>query len=486
MGVSKNIYGLFTKFKSVISKETFKIAFVSIFGMFIFFGTFNTYAQVLSPSWEGTKIFHNTASEADEDEDNMNSREGTEALNSAWTVFSLLAPELTSAEALAPDDRIPYDLRRGLLGLTDDAATAAYAMYPKISVYDHLAQQWVPGYNPGTVGIYAADSGYVALQSSGIDLLWIRVVNLSYILFVIIMIVAGFMIMFRHKLGGQTVVTLGTVLPRVIISLLLATFSFAIAGLVIDFVGFLNGFVAYVLGGADGVQPIYGLGNLMQGAIGGWDDLPKIFLKFAAFGVWKKDSAIGILNLIKEGFKFLINPVGQSLKIGFWGLLIGSVVIGIVFLGAIRVVIILFKSYFQLLLSVIIAPIQITLGAIPGNSKMIKNWFFSLLRSAMVFPVVLFIVNLPNILEGNLAVNLPSKLVFQEGDNTWFSNIDVAMIVELFFRVFVLFFAAQAPKFLEAVFPPDKSQAFAEAMGGAKTQMSKIPLIGKVFKEKRR
>jgi hypothetical protein len=35
--------------------------------------------------------------------------------------------------------------------------------------------------------------------------------------FVIVMIIAGFMIMVRNKIGGQTMVTLGNVLPNVLL-----------------------------------------------------------------------------------------------------------------------------------------------------------------------------------------------------------------------------------------------------------------------------
>ena len=58
--------------------------------------------------------------------------------------------------------------------------------------------------------------------------------NVSYFFFIIAFLAIGFMIMFRQKIGGQTVVTAQQALPRIIISLLAVTFSFAIAGFLID------------------------------------------------------------------------------------------------------------------------------------------------------------------------------------------------------------------------------------------------------------
>ena len=141
-----------------------------------------------------------------------------------------------------------------------------------------------------------------------------------------------------------------------------------------------------------------------------------------------------------------------------------------------------------MLLSIILAPIQITLAAIPGNSQLVKNWLFSLLRNTLVFPVVLFIVNIPNVLvDTDLMITLPAKLIYSDGQDFEVSGaVDVTRILTLFLRIFVLFYAAQAPKFLEAIFPPSTPEAFGAGVQGAKVSMSKIPLYGRIFREKKR
>lgn len=81
---------------------------------------------------------------------------------------------------------------------------------------------------------YAQDdsSGYQGLD--GIMSLWKGFRNLAYAVYVLIFVIIGFMIMFRTKLNPQTAVTLQLALPKLIITLLLITFSYAIAGLIID------------------------------------------------------------------------------------------------------------------------------------------------------------------------------------------------------------------------------------------------------------
>lgn len=496
MGISKKIYKIISRFKEIRDKRAIKFSIMTFLTFILFFFTFSTYAQEtmqkIKPSWDGTKEFHNTISGAgSKDEDNMNSREGLEVLNSGWTAVSLIAPELTEGGAdLGLNDNIPYDLKRGLLGMTEDASDALYANYPMINVPEHLAQQWVPGYKDDSTSLYAA-SGYEELSGTGINVFWAKVLNISYVIFVVIMIISGFMIMFRHKLGGQAIVTLGSVLPRVIVALIIATFSFAIAGLFIDLGGILCGIVAYVLDLGDQVVPISTLGGLMkavlQGGLGLTTTISGIIggIGIGSFiGAGVGSAAAGATG-IAGAIAAMSNPVGWTAVgvIGAIGIIICLVILGIVLFGAIKVLITLFKAYFSLLLSVILGPLQITMGAIPGNNRLITNWLLSIVRNVLVFPMVLFIVNLPNAIlaQGtDLNVSFPAKLV---GDNSGMNINATGWIFIAVLKIFVLYFAAQAPKFLESWFPANTSPAVKEGLGNVRDSMSKIPLVGGLFKK---
>lgn len=492
MGIAKKIYGIFLKIRAFSQRKSFKVSLITILSFIFFFLSLNTYAQEeveISPDWEGTKEFHNTMSGTEADEDNMNSRQGLEVLNAAWTGISLLAPELNeNYGSIINNDNIPYDLKRGLIGLADDAGTTVYAIYPTVNIPEHLAQQWVPGYKDGVTSLYAQSTtsghpnGYEELSSSGIAPLWTHILNISYVVFVVIMIIAGFMIMFRHKIGGQAMVTLGSVLPRVITSLILATFSFTIAGLVIDLGGVMSSIVSYVLGlGADTV-PIGGLLHIMKTVFSG--GLGTGSLITGAVG------GLGLGAYLTGGFGIaaLANPVGLAVTgaVGAIGLLLAIIVLLVILGGAIKVLITLYKAYFSLLLGVILAPIQITLGAIPGNNTIIKNWFLGIVRNVLVFPVVLFIVNLPNALvnfNSNVILKFPGKLTLEDpGSSAGFPINASGWLFIIILKIFVLYFAAQAPKYLEAWFPANSSPAMAKGFEDAKKGMSKIPLIGGMFK----
>ena len=64
--------------------------------------------------------------------------------------------------------------------------------------------------------------------------LWMIFRNFAFLIMVIVMVVIGFMIMFRSKINAQTVISLENALPKIVIAMILITFSYAIAGLMID------------------------------------------------------------------------------------------------------------------------------------------------------------------------------------------------------------------------------------------------------------
>jgi hypothetical protein len=67
-----------------------------------------------------------------------------------------------------------------------------------------------------------------------IQALWITSRNITYMFFVLIFVIIGVGIMLRVKIDPRTVMSLQNQIPRVIISILLITFSYAIVGLMID------------------------------------------------------------------------------------------------------------------------------------------------------------------------------------------------------------------------------------------------------------
>ena len=455
---------------------------VVVIAILMFFGVFNAYAQdSITVDFEGEKISKNTLLEVPEDEDNLVTTEGLTTIGWATNIATTVIPQIFSGyEELEARNDVSMASKRGLIGMLDDGINTLYTNTPNINLYAHLKEEWVPGYDSDKSGIYAASaqSGYEELLDSGISTVWANVRNISYVFFIIIMLVAGFMIMFRHKVGGQALVTLGNALPNVILALILVTFSFAIAGIIIDIGGILMVLAQEVLGLNDYVST-HSIWSLMGEFFNGSG---RIWTTVGIGGVGLAATIIGVIGIVGASS----GPAGWIILggVGLIVLLIILLIVGIVFVGSIKVLITLLKAYIGILFNVILAPLQLAMGAIPGNQQMVKNWFNDLFRNVFTFPVVFFIMNLPLAIAdtSNLKLGFPEKLVYVNSLSEVKDFTGLAAIFIFVIQIAVFFYAAQAPKYLEAIFPPSSPKAVQEGLAAAKAGLSKIPVVGGIFK----
>jgi hypothetical protein len=71
-------------------------------------------------------------------------------------------------------------------------------------------------------------------QLSPVMYIWIAFRNIAYMFFIIIFLVIGVAIMLRVRIDPRTVMTIQNQIPKIIIGVVMVTFSFAIAGFLID------------------------------------------------------------------------------------------------------------------------------------------------------------------------------------------------------------------------------------------------------------
>src|SRR4030042_1356718 len=103
---------------------------------------------------------------------------------------------------------------------------------PPISGVNYFANE-IRKFNPVQPTYAQSDTiGFTTLGPA--ESVWRVFRNASYVAFVIIFVIIGFMIMFRYRISPQTVATVQDSIPRLIVALILVTFSYAIAGLFID------------------------------------------------------------------------------------------------------------------------------------------------------------------------------------------------------------------------------------------------------------
>lgn len=324
--------------------------------------------------------------------------------------------------------------------------------------------------NPPASGLYWAYSG---LQSSGFVpksyasegigfaaikgylKLWTVFRNISFMLIVLVLVFIGFMIMFKIKVNPQTIITLENSLPRIFIYLILITFSFAIAGFMIDLMYLIiTLFVSQIttinipdFQAKDTIMYINkytgaSFADIMPGVGSEFFDVGKSFLnilpgivqdflRLAVSGIatfllqkWSLpaemlqkaiDATTGIGG--SAGGGVTIGPLGGgSVEAGInvgnlakWIGLLGEffifilifpimaplIVAFIIFLTLFgllfRVFFLLLKTYIKILLYIIFAPLYLLTGMFPGQNAFWK-WFKNLGVNLLTFPVIVVLI----------------------------------------------------------------------------------------------
>lgn len=125
--------------------------------------------------------------------------------------------------------------------------------------------------------------------------IWVTFRNLVYLLFIIVFVVIGMFIMLRVQFDPRTVMTVQNQIPKLIIGIILVTFSFAIAGLMIDAMYI----VIYFAYGVALTIPGAGLGNINLSTIQGQ----------SAISVFGGGGSLGL-----DGINGISNTVALSAK----------------------------------------------------------------------------------------------------------------------------------------------------------------------------
>jgi hypothetical protein len=468
----KNIFRYFEKRNSKEFRKRLKTLFTiwlfSIFAYVTFGGLTMTYAQGCEYMHEPMETYRNELNAkavlTGEGNDSASANAVNLASNTNYWVGLMIGSDCQASVGERGD--LPYAIRRGVLGIQEDSINALLYNAPTQNVYAHLAGEWVPNSYLSNTTVYAAESGYDHLLNSGIAGIWEAMRNLSYVLFIIVLIVAGFMIMFRHKIGGQAAVTVMSTIPNVIISLILVTFSFAIVGLIMNF----GATLVTVIGG------VLGLGDatiLIEHPFSIWNNV-----WFGESGLADTMSVIGIGGIIAG----MIGVIGSGVVILLGaGILLNIIIIalsGIIMVISFRVFLTLVKAYVGILIDTALAPIYLLIGAVPGQEDKRADWFRRVVKNVLVFPFVFFFVNLGLYLFENVSsISMPMNLL--GSDDGSYSISGGLMDFILFVVVLYMFnLAAEVPKMLEDFLPQAGGKGFAEA---AKVAGSKIPLIGGMF-----
>lgn len=335
---------------------------------------------------------------------------------------------------------------KSIMGFMGNLIAMPYANPPASGVYYAYDTLQNAGFVPKA---YAAEGiGFASLKPLlGI---WKAFRNVAYLILVIVLIAIGFMIMFRMKLNPQTVISMENTLPKIIVSMILITFSFAIAGFLIDLMYVTTATSISILSsskiGELNPNNLTKLENKYLAAgpydIGIFEGFGQIPILSSLFNVGVRGQSIanvlpsylrvplgGFLGVIGQylitlkwpKFNFLLQTIDAfkgsgalTVNVGWLPALIsliittafltfaGNLVLPIIF-GLIltftlfflwfRILFMLLIAYLKTLLLILFAPILLIFNAIPGRN-VFSFWFKNLIGELLTFPltVIVFLV----------------------------------------------------------------------------------------------
>ncbi len=268
----------------------------------------------------------------------------------------------------------------GAIGLLSNMTGTLYVSPPASSV-EYLADL---GSNLGVVQpAYAQGLGFSSFSS--VLGLWKVFRDIAYLGFVVIFVIVGFMVMFRKRIDPRTVVTIQEALPRIVITLLLVTFSYAIVGLIVDTSELITRLIANLV--VDG--KLLGVGNPTKSV----NDL-------LGSNIFKLVNPLrnvgGIVDAIGEITVGAVGPIGldwvAKITVGFVLWIAGFFIMFKIFFA-------LLGAYVSVVLSVIFSPLQLLMGAIPGSNAGLGSWLKGIFANVAVFPVTFAMLAISAILQ---------------------------------------------------------------------------------------
>ncbi len=293
--------------------------------------------------------------------------EKLQGLTTGKTSMSEVESLLTSADNNQNDTGVIGTMAKlmGKIYSIQPASSIEYLSY----IRNNIAQKHL------ITPVYAdANNGYGFTSLQALLPIWRIFRNVSYFLFTLVFVFIGFMMMFRMKISPQAVISIQTALPKIILTLILITFSYAIAGLLIDLSYVVTGFIFSVLStGSDAVIGFTNNAAFLSGqTIGLGGPIVAMLIHLISFGLTAKILAVFLPPFFATVFSIPGN------------LVIGLILLIAVLITFAKIIWMLLKSSVTISLQVMFAPFILLGGIFPGSSAG-GNWIKGLAAELAVF-----------------------------------------------------------------------------------------------------
>lgn len=218
-------------------------------------------------------------------------------------------------------------------------------------------------------------SGFTDLQQADqVFQVWRGARNAAYAFSIIILVIVGFLIMFRTKIDPRTAVTISNSLPKIVIMLLLITFSYAISGLLIDGVRVLSGLLFSIVN--------IGLGDTFRA-------FAATLMSFTVLATVATGIGAAIGTIIPGPGTVVGGAVGAVAAVLF-------ILILVVYILIVEIIIIyhMVVRYAQFILGVIFAPLIFLAVPLPNGLQYSIMWIKKELAYLLTIPITIVIVQI--------------------------------------------------------------------------------------------
>lgn len=234
--------------------------------------------------------------------------------------------------------------------------------------------------------------GFNALQP--LQSVWAASRNAAYALMTLAVIALAFMIMFRTKISPQASVTVQSAIPRIIIGLILITFSFAVAGFIIDLAYVIQGIISALISSSTLVTE----GQQALGAVELFNRINDVRTGIVSYGL----ITVGIVLVLVVTVGVPLSGVTGGLSV-VAGVILAIIVLIVFIVALVKIFWLLLKTYVMIIFHVIALPFA-ALGYVAMPSS---NPFLQLLRSLIghvsVFVTVSIVVMFAHLIFWNMA-----------------------------------------------------------------------------------
>jgi hypothetical protein len=239
--------------------------------------------------------------------------------------------------------------------------------------------------------------------------IWKTFRNIAYILLTLVMLLIGVMIMFRQKINANAVASIENTIPNVVVTLIIITFSYPIATLILDLmyvaIAAGVGLIGSAVGDKNLQQTIQDLttggfwslfghimapaGNYTQGAATTGAVAGLGLVGFLTGGPIGALIGAGISMLVSGIVGFVATPDATlgAAGMSFLSPIFFLIILLVLFFSVSRIFFILLRCYIQIIISIAFSPLLLIFNAVPGQNTF-TNWWKGIMSNASAFVVV--------------------------------------------------------------------------------------------------